>query len=254
MNYAHLFKWLHQKKNLSFLLLLLLAACGGGGSSYDYRVAMDPDWYSLGYQGTSAITGFSEELLQEIGRSEKIKFAKMNVSWDNLLEGLNKKQYEAILSTLEPYNFRQNRYTFSDLYLKTGPVLVVSAQSNVKTLDDLAGKEIALTNDAYAPLIEKTPGIIIRNYTQDAKALNDIASQKIDAALVSCLVASAYVNDIYKGQLKIITPPLNNEGLRLVALQGEHPELVEKFNKGLEKLKASKRYDALVKKWSLYTD
>ncbi len=239
-------------KYFSFAILCCVAfSCGGSSQKTPYQIGVDQSWYPLLLDGKeSNLTAFSTELLQEIGKKEDIAFSKITVSWDILIEGLKKGKYTAILFSMPPYSFNQQTFDFSDLYLKTGPVLVVSASFNYTSLDELSGKEIAVTSDPTGTFIlEKYPGILIRNYDSIAKALNDVNSGEIDGAIVDVLMATSYCEDLYQGKLRIVTEPLNDTGLRLITLHNQAPELVEAFNDGLEKLKSSKEYDRLMNKW-----
>ena len=235
------------------ILCCITFGCGGGSQKTTYQVGVDPSWYPLLLDGKERnMTGFSTELLQEIGKKEDVAFSKVSVSWDVLMEGLQKGQYVGILFSMQPYNFNQQTYDFSDLYLKTGPVLVVSTSFDYTSLDNLSGKEIAVMPDSGGTsILEKHPGILIRNYDSIAKALNDVSLGEIDGAIVDRLMAESYCQDLYQGKLKIVTAPLNDAGLRLITLHNKAPELIEAFNDGLEKLKSSKEYDDLLKKWSL---
>lgn len=235
-----------------FAILCCIAfSCGGGSQKTMYKVGVDPTWYPQLLDGKeSNLTAFSTELLQEIGKKEDITFSKVTVSWDVLMEGLKKGEYTAILFSMPPYIFNQQTFDFSDLYLKTGPVLVVSTSFDFTSLDKLSGKEIAVMPDSTGTIIlEKYPGILIRNYDSIAKALNDVNSGEIDGAIIDVLMATSFCQDLYQGKLRIVTEPLNDAGLRLITLHNRAPELIEAFNEGLDKLKSSKEYDKLMKKW-----
>jgi polar amino acid transport system substrate-binding protein len=234
----------------------ILSGCSTSENSSERRFAIDPMWNSLSLKGReSNLTGFATDLLQEIGRVEKINFVKVSVSWDQLIPGLMNKDVEAILISMSPYNFNQNQFDFSDLFLNTGPVLVVPSSSRVSALNQLDGKEIAaISGTSGALILEKYPGILIRNYDSIPQALNAIVKGDIDGALVDILTATAYLQDIYHGSLKIATPTLNDSGLRMVSLHNAAPDLIEGFNEGLEKLKSNGTYDKLLKKWSLTTE
>jgi polar amino acid transport system substrate-binding protein len=235
------------------ILCCITFSCGGGSQGTVYQIGVDPSWYPLLLDGKeSNLTAFSTELLQKIGEQEDIAFSKVSVSWDVLMEGLKKGEYTGILFSMSPYNFNQQTYDFSDLFLKTGPVLVVSTAFDFTSLGKLAGKEIAVMPDSAGTVIlEKYPGILIRSYDSIAQALNDVNSGELDGALIDLLIASAYCQDLYQGKLKIVTEPLNDAGLRLITLHNQAPELIEAFNDGLESLKSSKEYDKLLKKWNL---
>ena len=91
----------------------------------------------------------------------------------------------------------------------------------------------------------------MRDYDSIPKALNDIVDGTVDGAIVDILSAVAYCQDLYQGKLKIVTDPLNNEGLRMLTLKDQAHDFLLHFNHGLEKLKTSGAYDKLLYKWNL---
>lgn len=238
--------------SLFILILLVLFGCSSN-SSEGRKVGIDASWYPLEFgQRTNSVTAFSTELLSEIGKEEKIPFVRLTVNWDTLLEGLKKGSYEAILTSMPPYIFNEKLFDFSAIYLPLGPVLVVPVNSPIKSLQDLNGKEIAvIAGSSSALLLEPSQGVLIRDYLSIPEALNSLAAGSLDGAMVDILSAVAYCNDLYQGKLKIVTPPLNDEGLRLVTIRGAAPDLVSGFNRGLEALKKSGSYDKLLAKWGL---
>lgn len=234
------------------LTLLTLFSCSGN-SGNGRNVGVDASWYPLELDSrTNSVTAFSTELLTEIGKVEKIPFVKITVNWDNLMEGLQKGSYEAILSSMPPYIFNEKLFDFSDIYLPLGPVLVVPMSSNIHSLSSLDGKEIGVISGSASPLIlEKSEGVLIRYYDSTPKALADITTGTLDGAMIDVLSAEAFCSDLYQDQLKIATPPLNDEGLRLISKHGAAPDLIKGFNKGLHKLKKNGSYEKLLVKWNL---
>lgn len=244
-------------RHLMTILLVLLSAflscCTKKSKTPENRIGIDISWFPLSLEGReNQITGFSTELLKEIGKIEKIPMIKITVTWDNLIEGLQKHKYDAILSSIPPYVFNQKLYDFSELYLSTGPVLVVPLDSTITSLKQIKGTEIAVLPETRgALLLEKYPGVIIRTYDSIPKALNAMIQGTLDGAIVDVLSAVAYCRDLYQDQLHIITEPLNTEGLRMLVVHDQAPELLFHFNRGLEKLKSSGVYDKLLIKWGL---
>ncbi len=236
-----------------FFLCLTSFGCQTTSSVKEKRIGIDASWFPLSIPGReSNVTGFSTELLKAIGKMEKIHITKVTVNWDDLVDGLQKHKYEAILCSIPPYAFNRQTYDFSELYLMTGPVLIVSINSKIESLKMLNGKEIAVLPDTKgALLLETTPGVLIRNYDSIPKSLTDVVNGTVDGAIIDVLSAVAYCQDLYQGKVKIATDPLNNEGLRMLALHGDADNLVLQFNRGLNKLKSSGAYDKLLLKWNL---
>lgn len=236
---------------LLIVLALTLVGCGSKGKTY--TVGVDPSWFPINLAGKEPnVFAFSNELLFEISRLEGINFSRINMNWDNLSMGLEEHKYDAILSSIYPYVYELRRYDFSDLYLNTGPVLLVKGDSTLNVSGAMEGKEIAVgTQEQEALLIRHYPQVIVRYYNQIPNALNSLESEYVDGVIVGYIPATAFVEDLYEGKVKIATPPLNDAGLRLITVHKEHPQLIEAFNRGLEKVRSSGKYEQLLKKWDL---
>lgn len=237
----------------SLFSLALLFSCGNDHRNGSYTIGVDEGWHNVDFMGLqSNVTGFSRDLLKEIGKIEKIKFNLLPVNWDVLTMNLKEGKYEGIFSPLYPYIFNQANYDFSEPYLLTGPVLVVPYDAKWKSIDELKGKEIASLADTHGEFIlEKNPGILIRPYDSIPDALNDVLAGTLDGAVLDVIPAINYCRNIYAGKLKIATPPLNDQGLRLLTPVKTNPQMIKAFNDGLEKLKKNGTYHDLMKKWSL---
>lgn len=241
------------KKLPSLILILLILTCCGKGANGGRRVGVDPYWFPLDFGiRDNNVTAFSTELLTGIGKMEKIPFVKVSVNSSELMEGLHKDKYEAILSSMHPYVFNKKLFDFSEIYLALGPVLVVTSRSAIHSLQDLEGKEMAvISGSSYDQILEKSKGVIVRYYDSIPKALNDILLGTVDGAIIDILSAATYCRDLYEGELKISTAPLNDDGLRLVAKHDAAIDLIEGFNAGLARMKKDGSYAKLLDKWGL---
>lgn len=235
------------------LLALFFGACTTAAHKKEWRVAIDPGWYPLDLKGRDKqLQGFAVELLQEVALLQKLKISVIRVNWDNLISNLQQKQYEGMLSSLPAHLFYEKQYDFSDPFLLLGPVLVLPVGSKAQSLKELSGKEIAVISGSDADLsVEKYPEIIIRYYDTAPDALNAILAENVDGAVIDVLEASAYCRDLYQGKLRVVGEPFTNEGLRLVTLHDQAPELIKAFNSTLKNLKKSGKYAELARKWNL---
>lgn len=239
---------------IASLCCLFFLSCGGGKTKqYDYQIAYDPEWYALESPGREpSITNFTLDLIEAIGKIERVSIGVYERSWSNLMYALQEGECDAICSTMQPYLFYEKLYNFSDLYLVTGPVLVIPFKAPVLPLDKMSGKIIGIQQSSNAAIIlEKYPGIIQRTYDSIQSAFTDITTGDIDGAIADILSAEAFTQDLFQGQLKIASPPLTPEGIRILALRNHSPELIKIFNRGLARLKENGKYAALAKKWKL---
>lgn len=217
------------------MLLLFLQSCANFQSIP--RVGIDNE--------ARAFNGYTEDFLLEMTRYNGIKIERINAN--SPLEGLSKGEYDAVLTSLPPYEFNKAKYDFSRNFLNLGPVLIVPVDA---PHDDLAKIEMAgiIVNDPAALILEKYPDMIIRSYNSIPDLLNAIVDGEINAALINRIPAVNYVRDLYAGMLKIVGQPLTDAGLHLITLKGEQHQLLRAFDRTIEK---SKTIDALQTKWNL---
>lgn len=242
------------KTKVIFLFLAILLSVGcGKKKSEGYSIGVDASWYPLELAGKeNNVLVFSIELLTEISKREKISLSVTDINWDSLLWGLRAHNYDAVLSSMQPYNFYEKLYSFSKLYLMTGPALVTRKESEMHTLGDLQDQEIAVVRGSSAALfLQRYPGIIIRPYATVPDALSALEAMIVDGAAIEILIAQSYVSDLFQNELKIASGPLTDQGLRMVTLKKMDPKLIQAFDRGLKAMIKDGSYDKLMVKWGL---
>ena len=237
---------------LIFTAFICLSSCNKSPKQIVY-VGVDPAFFPLELFGKEPnLLGFCNEILQEIGAYKKCHFERMNVSWEALLEGLHGNKYQAILSSMQPYVFNEKKYAFSHLFLLTGPVLVVPEGSKIKNFKMLEYKEV-VSLDLWSEqlLVDIAPDVLPRRGDTISKSLLGLKLGRYDAAFIPSIPAEGFVADLYAQELKIVTQPAGEAGLRFVTLNGDNEELVRIFNEGLKHLMKSGKYEELLIKWKL---
>lgn len=240
------------KRFCIFLFLAIaLLSCEAKGKTY--RIGIDPSYFPAPLGGKEGnVYAFSRELLREISREEGVSFETIVVPWDALVDGLKKKKYDAMLSSISPRMSLQETYSFSKPFLSIGPVLVLKQEVLVTSPHSLKGKEISVgSRNQEALLIEKYSGVNVHYYDSIPDAFEEIITDQIDGILIDYLQAISYIQHLHREKIKIATPPLSDLGLRLLSLVGEQQDLLTAFNRGLSKLQDNGTYEKLLKKWEL---
>ncbi len=245
------------KSKISFLaasgiLVLLLFLCGcscESGSRRTLRIGVDPQWSPLDFgTQTSYVNGFTEDLLLEMARYSGMQFEVVWTNWDTLLQGLKEEKYDAILSSMPPYEYNKAKYDFSSNFLDLGPVLIVAADSEKKDLSKMNQELVGvIANSPSALILQTNAEIIVRSYSSIPDLLNAVVAGEIQAALLTQIPAVNFIHDLYAGKLKIVGRPLDDSGLHLVGLKGK----INPFNKTLDALLKRKTVKDLLKKWNL---
>lgn len=150
--------------------LMGLAACGGSqqaittGSSHvegfdgTFIVGFDQDFPPYGYVGDDGqYKGFDLDLAQAVCQREGWTYTPNAISWDAKDAMLSGGQITCIWNgfTIEG---REDGYTFTDPYMENRQVVVVRADSDIKALSDLAGKNVITQADSAAYDLLATDG------------------------------------------------------------------------------------------------
>ncbi|MBN1914293.1 MAG: transporter substrate-binding domain-containing protein [Parachlamydiales bacterium] len=243
------------KKILSFLWigsLVWLFGCDGQYGQKTWKVGMDPEWNSISLDGEARfVYGFVEELLLCISAEQHVAFSRIKTNWDSLLEGLQQGQYDGVLASMEPYNFNTVLYNISPILLDTGPVLVFLSARTDFSLSESSVKRVAISWDGEKEkLFVQYPNVTFVHYKTVPEALSDVAHGIADAAVVSRIVAVAYLRDLYYDTLSMSPDSLLPQGLRLITLK-KNTQLQTVFQEGLSQMKAKDQEMFLKKKWGL---
>jgi ABC-type amino acid transport substrate-binding protein len=201
------------------------------------------------------MSAFIDELMGII--SEKEHF-KIHLSVSNILSGkelfklLDMNQYDAILVTFSPGDYLKNKYLISEPIYNAGPVLIVNADSNIKSLKDLNGRAVAIKRGSSQIFQFGGKTAFFVSYDNMITALDDLEKNIIGGVIMDGELAQIYANGFYKGKIKIATPPLTDLALRLVAKKGDAEEmLIQKFNAGLQAAEKNGSFEDLIHKWNL---
>ena len=138
---------------------------------------------------------------------------------------------------------------FSALYL-------LFRSSHIKSFKDLNGKTIGIINGLIINTLYKNIHIIFvfYDYNYRYKLIEDVSNNVIDGMILDMITAYEYTkNGPYRDWLKVVSEPLTNEGLRLIAKNNlESKKLIEQFNEGLKAIKKNGAYSQLLFKWGLF--
>jgi len=218
-----------------------------------YRIGRDPTWYPLNLMGKEKnVLAFSNDLLLTIAKRQKIRLELVGVNSSVLFEGLDRDEFQGVISSMMPNVLNNRRYDFSEPFFLVGPVLIVREDSNIKSLEEMKDRIIGIKSDVPVSLsISKYP-VYYKSYSSMTDAFNDLIQKRIDGMLMPILQADTYINTFHHNEFKVVTPPLTDEGLRLITRKNPIAEyLLDQFNEGLHQMYKDGAYAALLKKWDL---
>lgn len=224
-----------------------------------FLVGRDSSFYPLQLMGKERnLQAFTNDLMAAISTDTGLIFQWVDTGPATLISGLTSGNYDAIITSMRPNVVNQDRYVFSDLIFEIGPILVVQKNSTVTSLKDMDGKTIGVragTSLIFNAIRQSGANVydpVFVAFETLNRALDALVGNHIDGVIIDAIQAYTLMDGYYQGTLKAVTPPLTDEGLRLVAIKGgPSDDLIPIFNAALIELKENGTYDKLITKWNL---
>ena len=123
---------------------------------------------------TGKVIGLDIDVMNAIAKAAGFEVEFVNTRWDGIFVALSSGEFDAVASAATITDERKQAVDFSDPYFNAGQVLSVKQDSDITSLDDLAGKRVGVqlgtTGDIWAS--ENTEAEVVRYdcllYTSDA--------------------------------------------------------------------------------------
>lgn len=241
-------------------LFFLLRGCSNHhiGKKGTYLIGRETDLQIELLGRERSLIAFTNDLIAEISNDNNINFHWIETNPNHLLTGLDNRQYDFILTSLRPTMVNQEKYDFSEPIFDLGPVLIVRQESQFSSLKEMKSKPIGIPYGLSTNFnAVRTPGINVYDlslvyYTNMNKALEDLQNDQIDGVIMKAIPAYAVTEGLFAGRLKVVTPPLNDEGLRIVALKSSSlNEIIDVINESVNLMRQDGTYGKLISKWNL---
>lgn len=248
----------------------LLAGCAGTatedqaaadakdtGDKQTFTVGFDAEFPPYGYKDENGeYTGFDLELAQAVADMEGWELVKQPIDWDAKDMELSSGTIDCIWNGFT-MDGREDQYTFSTPYIDNSQVFVVPADSDVKTAEDLAGKNVGVQKDssALAALESEDHKALMdsfSNLTQYADyntAMMDLEAGGLDAVAMDVGVAD-YQLASREGEFRKLEKPLASEVYAIGFLKG-NDELKDKVQEDVYKLYDDGTVDKIADKYGL---
>lgn len=242
-----------------------LAGCGSGGTATKTQkktklvVGFDQEFPPYGYVGDDGkYTGFDLDLAKAVCKMEGWEYKPTPISWDAKDSLLNSGQITCIWNgfTIEG---REKDYAFTKPYMENRQVIVVPKDSSVKTLADLAGKNVITQADSAALDLLSTGGAqeklgstfkklqTIDNYNT---AFMMLENGSVDAVAIDYPVAVYNIGD-RKDEFTILDEALNSEHFAVgFAKTAEGKKLAKTVQADLKKLDKQGKVKKLCEKYA----
>jgi polar amino acid transport system substrate-binding protein len=190
--------------------------------------------------------GFDVDVVSKIAEDLGLKLAIKDSDFDALQSGLllNSGQCDLGASAMTITEERQKRLAFSDSYYDSQQSLLVPVGSDIKSIDDLAGKTLGVqkgtTGEAYAKENVKDAKKIV-SMKDDGTEFQALTAGTVDALLQDLPVNLEHTKD---GKYTIVEEYQTDEQYGF-AMKKDNTALLDAVNEALGKLKDDGTYQKI---------
>ena len=257
------------------LLAASLVACGGsqgsqsassssgasGGASKTYTIATDTAFAPFEFaDATNTYKGIDVDILAAIAKDQGFEYTLNPVGFDAALQNVQAGQADGVIAGMSITEQRKQTFDFSDPYYDSTVCCAVPANSEVKSLEDLKGKNVAVKNGTqsqeWADSIKDQYGFTTTTFDtsdvmyQDVEANNSAACFE-DTPVMSYAIGQYEETSGKEGKnFKIISEVEADSKFAtpygFAVNKGANAELLKKFNDGLANIKKDGTYDKIV--------
>ena len=225
-----------------------------------FVVGFDAEFPPYGYKDDSGeYVGFDLDLAQEVCNRLGWTLVKQPIDWDAKDMELDSGAIDCIWNGFT-MNGREDDYTWSDPYVDNSQVMVVSENSGINSLSDLAGKTVGVqaASAALDLLQSEEEGgqkeladtfAALQQFPDYNNAFVELQAGSIDAVAMDIGVAKYQLESRGEGY-KILDEHLNSEKYAIGFKKG-NTELCDKVNEGLQQVLADGTFDKLAEKYGI---
>ncbi|MDH4466451.1 MAG: ABC transporter substrate-binding protein/permease [Bacteriovoracaceae bacterium] len=195
--------------------------------------------------------GFEYDIVQAVAKEMDYEPVFVQNSWEGLVPGLQRGQYDVIINGIEITEDRKQVILFSDPYFVTFEQIVVRKETDgIESLADMKGKKVGTLRSSLAERILRSEGDIeILGYDAETNAYSDLKLKRSDAVLLDAPIAQYYARP--DADLKMIGAPIG-QILYGIGIQKENQELQKKINRALKVIIQNGTLREIYDRWSLW--
>ena len=244
-----------------YLLFAACAACSGNGPERghtleDIRARGEITWGAdqaggepYVYQDANGkLIGFEVDLMDAIARRLGVKARLANYNWSNLVQSLERGDFDIVMNGLEATQERKDRILLSDPYYVYAETLTVRVDSDVRSVFELGGKRVGTLNQTFAhDILRMMPAVHELLYEGNEEPYLDLAGGRSDAVLLDNIIADRYGCTDQQPTLKCL-PDDVARGTYVIGMRKGDTELAAAINRALADMRKDGELQRILEK------
>lgn len=238
------------KKTLAIILALALCLTSAAALAETFTVATDTTFAPFEFENDEGkFVGIDMDLLNAIATDQGFEVDVQVLGFSAAVQALEAKQVDAVIAGMSITDERKAKFDFSTPYFDSGVCMGVATDDDtIKSYEDLKGKNVAIKTgtegSAFAESIADQYGFTYTYFDDSDNMYNDVLSGNSVACFEDYPVLGYYISITQK--LKMVTEMEQGSSYGFAVSKGENAELLEMFNKGLQNLIDSGKYQEIL--------
>ncbi len=197
------------------------------------------------------LMGFEYDIVQSIAKKLNRTPVFVQNTWEGLVLGLQRNQYDVIINGIEITEDRKREILFSDPYYVTYEQLTIRQdESHIHSLSDLVGKKVGTLRGSLAERILEQEGIEALGYEAETNAYQDLKIKRTDAVLLDDPIALYYTHG--DPHFKTVGAPIG-QILYGIGIHPKNRKLQLEINHALQDMIQSGEFREIFDRWNLWT-
>jgi polar amino acid transport system substrate-binding protein len=225
-----------------------IAGCGGddddGGGAGERQlvnegellVGVDTPYPPFEIGQPPDITGYDIEVMNAIADRLELEVTYQDTNFDTIPRDIAQGKFDAVTAAMTILPEREEKVDFTDPYFAADQSLLVTPGSDIRTVDDLAGKTVgaqdATTGEDYAN--DETGAAEVRPFPEGPDVVQALKAGQVDAAIIDLPVAQDAVEK--EGGVEVATVIPTGEFYGFPTAE-DNDALREDMNEALQEMK-----------------
>ncbi|MBS5481459.1 MAG: transporter substrate-binding domain-containing protein [Clostridiales bacterium] len=232
-------------------LAMLLVVAGCSGDNYGLvtkgvlTMGTNAEFPPFEYLEGETVVGLDAALMEEVAERLDLTLEIKNMEFNSLDSALNSGKIDLIAAGLTVDATRLETMDFTEGYYTAQQTIIVKADSEIKTKDDLKGKKIGVqqgtTGENEAKALSPDG---VSSLANGALAVEALLSDKVDAVIIDNNPAIAYKTQ-HGDAITLIEGQFEDEEYAVAVKKG-NKALLEAVDKALADMKEDGTFDKLV--------
>jgi len=219
----------------------------------DLVVGVTSDSPPYAMQRGGELAGLEVDLAREVGRVLHRPVRVVDLSWDDLIDGLSNGRVDVVMAGVTITPERRLRFAFTEPYLRTRIVALVrrTDRKRLTSADAICKGAIGIgvmggtTGELYVR--DRCPSAVVRAYPSVTAAVQELQTRRVDAVVHDGPVL-AWLLAQNSAELDLVPTRIADEQLAWM-VRRDNPELLRDLNGALATLRSDGTLDHVLRQW-----